>query len=103
MCLEAEEEEILDADFLADLDVCPVHSANGERAIHLELHVAGARGFLAGGGYLLRKIRGRVDPLPVRHVEVGQENDLDEFAHAWVAIDDFRGRGDQPDDELCEV
>ena len=59
--LEPEQEEVLDAHFLADLDVGAVHRADGQRAVHLELHVAGARRFLAGGGDLLRQIRRRVD------------------------------------------
>ena len=101
--LETEQEEILDADFLADLDVGAVHRADRQRAVHLELHVAGAGRFLAGGGNLLRQIRGRIDLLAVGHVEVGQIDDLDEIAHARIAIDDLGGGGDQPDDELGEV
>jgi len=45
---QAEQEEVLRPDFLADLDVGAVHGAYGQRAIHLEFHVAGAGGFLAG-------------------------------------------------------
>ena len=59
--LETEQEEVLDAHFFADLDVGAIHRADGERAVHLELHVAGAGRFLAGGGDLLGEIRGRVD------------------------------------------
>ena len=75
--LETEQEEILGADFLADLDVGAVHRADRQRAVHLELHVAGARGFLARGRDLLRQIRRRIDRCAVGHVEVRQEHDLD--------------------------
>ncbi len=51
---QAEHEEILGAHFLADLDVGAVRRADGERAVHAELHVAGAGRFLARGGNLLR-------------------------------------------------
>ena len=45
-----------------------------------ELHVAGARGFLAGGGDLLGEIGGRIDALAARDVVVGQEDDLQPVA-----------------------
>jgi hypothetical protein len=43
-------------DLLADLDVGAVERADGERAVERQLHVAGARGLLAGGGDLLGEV-----------------------------------------------
>ena len=41
--------------------------------------------------------------LAVGHVEVRQVHDLDEVAHARIAVDDLGRGGDQADDELGEV
>jgi hypothetical protein len=54
--VQAEQEEVLGADLLADLDVGAVQRADGQRAVHRELHVAGARGLLAGGRDLLGQV-----------------------------------------------
>ena len=78
---EAEEEEILRADFLADFDIRAVERADGERAVERELHVAGAARFLAGGGDLLGQIGGGINEVRVLHVEVGEEDDLQPVAH----------------------
>jgi hypothetical protein len=53
---QAEDEDVVVADLLADLDVGAVVGADGQRAVERELHVAGARGFGAGGGDLLRQV-----------------------------------------------
>ena len=54
----AEEEEVLGPHLLADLHVRAVERADGERAVERELHVAGARGFLAGGRDLFGQVGG---------------------------------------------
>ena len=56
---QAEDEDVLRADMLADLDIGAVERADGERAVERELHVAGAGGFHAGGRDLLGEIGGR--------------------------------------------
>ena len=50
---QAEEKEIFFARFLRHLDGRTIASADGQRAIHHELHVAGAAGFVAGGRNLI--------------------------------------------------
>jgi hypothetical protein len=77
---EAEEEEILRADFLADFDVRTIERTDGERPVERELHVAGAARFLAGGGDLLGQIGGGINEVCVLHVEVGEEDDLQPVA-----------------------
>jgi hypothetical protein len=100
---QAKQEEILRPDLLADLDVGPVHRAYRQRPVHLELHVAGARGFLACGRDLLRQVRRRIDALAVGDVEVRQEDDFDQLTHSRVAIDDVAHRRDQADHHLRQV
>ena len=60
---EAEEEEVVLARFLSHLDGGAIPGADGQRAVHHELHVAGAAGFVAGGRDLVRDIAGRDQPL----------------------------------------
>ena len=97
---EAEEEEVVRADLVADLDVRPIQGADGERAVEGELHVAGAARFLAGSGDLLGEVRGGEDPLRQRDPVVGEED------HPQLALDgrilvDRGGDGvDQLDDQL---
>ena len=100
---EAEEEEVLGADFFANLDVGAVESADGERAVHGELHVAGAGGFKAGERDLLREVGGGIDALAKRHVEVGQEDDLEAVADQRVAMNHGGDGVDELDDELGHV
>ena len=58
---QTEQEEVLGARLLADLDVGAVQRADGQRAVEHELHVPGSRGLLARGRDLLRQIGRRVD------------------------------------------
>ena len=51
---QAKDEDVVIAHVLANLDVGAVVGADGQCAIERQLHVAGARGFGAGGRYLLR-------------------------------------------------
>ncbi len=87
-----EEEEILGSDLLADLHVGPIQGADGQRAIHRELHVAGAGCLLAGQGDLLGEIGGRVETLAVLDIEVGHEDHPDEPVDLGVVVDDLRRR-----------
>ena len=83
---EAEEEEILRADFLADLDIRAVERADGERAVERKLHVAGAARFLAGGGDLLGQIGGGINEVRVLDIEVREEDDLQPVAHGGIVV-----------------
>ena len=53
---QAEDEDVVGSDVLADFDVGAVERADRERAVERELHVAGAGGFHAGGRDLLGKV-----------------------------------------------
>jgi hypothetical protein len=100
---EAEQEEVFGADFLANFDVGAVQRADGQRAVHREFHVAGAGGFLAGGGNLLGQIGGRIDVMRDLDVEIGDEHHLQAAGDVVVAIDHFGHRIDQFDDQLGHV
>jgi len=80
---------------ILDLDVGTVERANCERAIHRELHIAGARGFHARRRDLLGKVRRRDDPLGIADIVVGHVNDLEQAAHRGIGID-------PPGDVVCQ-
>ncbi len=100
---EAEDEDVVGADFLEDFDVGAVEGADGERAVEGELHVAGAGGFLARGGDLLGDIGGGDDALGERDAVVGEEDDLEFVADARVVVDLGADGVDRLDDALGEV
>ena len=51
--VEAEDEDVVRADRVADLDVRAIERADRQRAVQRELHIAGARCFGSGRGNLL--------------------------------------------------
>jgi hypothetical protein len=57
---QAEEEEVLLARLLGHLDGGAVARADGEGAVHHELHVAGAAGLVARGGDLVGDVGGGI-------------------------------------------
>src|SRR5690242_5043380 len=57
--LQAEDEDVLVSDMVADFDIGAVERADGKRAIERKLHVAGARSLHARGRDLLREVRRR--------------------------------------------
>ena len=82
---QAEEEEVLLARFLGHLDGRAVAGADGQRAVHHELHVAGAAGLIARGGDLVGDVGGGDQALGQRDAVVGQEHDFEPPAHGGVA------------------
>src|SRR5690606_16545825 len=96
----AEDEDVVFADVVVDLDVGAVHRADGERAVECQLHVARTGRFGAGGGDLLGQIRRRHDDLRGRYTVVGHEQDLEPVRQAGVVVDLGRHVVDQLDDQL---
>jgi len=91
---------VIGAHALVHLHVGAVHGSDGQRAVEAELHVAGARRFKAGRGYLLRQVRRRDDAFCQADVVVGQEDHFEQPAHSRIVVD---GAGDvvgQLDDQL---
>ena len=83
----AEDVNVVHPDLLADLDVRAVHRADGDRAVHHELHVAGAAGFLAGGAELLGNLRRGNQHLRAGDIVVLQEHDLQHLPGPGMLFD----------------
>ena len=88
------------AHFLHDFDIRTVQRADGERAIQGQLHVAGAGGFGAGGGNLLRQIGSGDDFARGGNIVVGQEGHFQKAAHGRIVVDDIGHVVGQLDDQL---
>ena len=73
---QAEQEHVLLAGLFSHFDGGSVTRADGQSAIHHELHVAGAAGFVTGGRDLFGNVARRNQPLGHRDAVVGQKNDL---------------------------
>ena len=100
---EAEDEDVVVADFFEDLDIGSIERADGESAVEGELHVAGAGGFLASGGDLLAQIGGGDDALGDGDAVVRDEDDLQLATDAGIMVH-LRGEGvDGVDDVFGEV
>src|SRR4051812_46604937 len=97
---EPEQEKVFSPDLFTDFDVRAVERANGQRAVESKLHVARSGGFLAGSRNLLRKVGRRIDPLRIRDVKIGEEDDTQAAADRRIIIYHLRNRVDQLDDQL---
>ena len=82
------------------LHVGTVQGANGQGAVHHELHVAGAAGLLAGGGDLLAHLAGGHQLLRQRDPVVLQKHHLQLIAADRVVVDLIRQGVDEADDPL---
>ena len=100
LCRQAEQEEVLCADFLANFDIGAVQGADRQGTVHGELHIAGSRGFLAGSGDLLGQVRDRVDAVTPFDAEVGNEYHLEPAPDIGIIVDHVTHRVDQLDDQL---
>ena len=100
---EAEDENVVLAHGVSDLHVGAVERADGERTVQGELHVAGAGGFCAGGGNLLRKVGRGDDDRGAAHVVVGYEHHLEPPAHARIVVHHVAHVVDQLDDQFRHV
>ena len=96
----AEQEEVVRPRLVADLDIGAIQGADGDGAVHHELHVAGPGGLLAGGGDLFRQIGTGSDDLHHRDPVVGDEGQAQQALGVLVAVDHLGHVIDQLDDEL---
>ena len=99
----AEDEDVVGADLLKNLDVRAVEGADGEGTVEGELHVARARGLLASGGDLFGEIGSGNDAGGERHAVVRQEGDLQAVLDAGIRVDAGAHGVDRLDDGLGEV
>ena len=96
----AEEEEVVVAHELADLDVRTIVRADRERTVERELHVARAGRLLTGERDLLGQVGGRDDPFGKGHVVVRREQHLQPALDPRVVVDDRADGVDEVDDAL---
>ena len=93
----AENEDILAAHGLADLHVGAVHRADGQRAVHHELHVARAGGFLARDRDLLGDLRGRHDHFRQGDLVILDEHNLELIPDIRIVVNHIGDRMDELD------
>ena len=74
--MQAEDEDIVGSDPVADLDIGAVEGSDRQGTIQRQLHVAGPRSFHPGSRDLLREIGGRNYDFGEADVVVWQEDDL---------------------------
>ena len=97
---QAEDEHVVPPDRLADLDVGPVHGADGQGAVEGELHVPGPGGLGARRGDLLREVARREDALGQGNPIVGQEDQLEQPLGGRIGVDEAADVVGQLDDGL---
>ena len=98
--MKAEEEHIVVAQQVVHFHVGTVQGADGQRAVHHKLHIAGAAGLLAGGGDLLTDLAGGHEDLGQGDAVVLQEHHLEPIFAQRVAVDLVGQRIDEVDDAL---
>src|SRR5262245_10293178 len=84
---QTKQEEVLPTCLFSHLDRRPVSRANGERAVHHELHVARSAGFISGGRNLVRYIARRNQPLGNRYAIIRNEDNLYPTARRGIGLD----------------
>ena len=84
---QTEEEEILLTCFFCHFDSGAITRADGQSAIHHELHVACSAGFVPCGGDLIRNIAPRNQLFSKRDTVLGQEQYFEASTHNRIAID----------------
>ena len=97
---QTEDECVLFADFLNDLDICAVHCTDCRCAVQHELHVTCSGSFLGSRGNLLGNICRSEDDLAVGNLIVLNEDDLQLVLKCRIIIDRIRYGVDQLDDQL---
>ncbi|OQA24790.1 MAG: hypothetical protein BWY59_02034 [Verrucomicrobia bacterium ADurb.Bin345] len=95
-----EQEEVVRAHLLANLDVRAVERPDGQRAVQGELHVPGAAGLSARRADLLAQIARGDDALRERDAVIRHEHHLHQVAHVGIVVDHAGHVVDQLDDQL---
>ena len=103
VCTHAEDVDVIHAHLLADLHVGAIHGANGQRAVHHELHVAGAAGLLGGGGQLLGNFCRRNQHFRGGDIVVLQEHHLQHFGRPGMLGNQVAEGIDEADNQLGPV
>lgn len=85
----SEEEDIVVADLLGDLDVGAIDGTQDETTVEAELHVGRSGSLGTGSRDVERDIRGGDEQLGETDTVVGKEDDLVDVLHVLVGIDDL--------------
>src|SRR5208282_632278 len=99
---QTEEEEVLLARLCCHLNRRAVACTDRQCAVHHELHVACATGFVTCSGNLVRDIAGGDQVLRKRDAVVGQEYHLKPIAYCGVDVDGRSQIVNELDDHLGE-
>ena len=97
---QAEQEKVFCSYLIADLDIRAVQGPDRERPVQSELHIARTGSFIAGRGDLLGQVCGRVNPLGLLNIVVGQKHYLEAIPHIGIFVQHLAHRVDQLDDQL---
>ena len=100
---QTEDERVLLADFLYDLNVRAVHGSDRRSAIQHELHISGTGRFLGCCRDLLGYIRCRENDLAVGDLVILNEDDLQLVMKGRIIVDGLRDRVNQLDDQLRDL
>ena len=100
---DAEQEHILVAHALTNLDICAVECAERDRAIDHQLHVAGTGGLLTRNGDLLGQVGSRDDDLGQRDFIVFNEDHLELVLHLRVGVHKIGNGDDERNDLLGQI
>ena len=96
----AEDEDVVVADGLVDLDVGAILGAEGDGAVHHQLHVAGAGRLGAGQRDLLADVGGGHHPFGQRDAVVLDVDHSQFLPDAGIGLDEFGQLADELDDLL---
>src|SRR5215472_2803515 len=97
---QTENEDVIVAYLLPDLNVSAVHRTDDECAIESEFHVARSGGFGPGCRDLFRELGSREDPLRQRDAVVGEEHYPQQCPDILIAVDRVPNRIDELDDQF---
>ncbi len=75
-----------------------ITSPNDQAAVEHEFHVAGPRGFGAGGGDVLANVRGWGEDLGFADIVILDVDNLEEITDILVIVDDLANAADEVDD-----
>ena len=72
----SKDEDVFLTNFLSDLNVSPIKSANNKSPIHYKLHIRSAACLSACSRDMLTDLRGRNDDFSIRDIVVRQKHDF---------------------------
>src|SRR5215813_10522751 len=84
---QTENENVILANLLSNLNISAVHRADDQRAVEGEFHVAGAGSFGPGGRDLFRELGGWEDPLGQGDAVIREEYHPQQVPNVFIVVD----------------